>query len=347
MFSTDVMGDFDEEVLELRDRIRDLKSNLVDDQDLPLKTLGKTKPGPEVKTGLSSRRRLEGHFGKIYAFAWGPDSTHIVSASQDGNMFVWNALYGLKVQGITLKSSWVMSCGFSPHGDMVCTAGLDNVVWIYKVEEGATDEATCELAGHEGYISSCSFVSNQQMITTSGDCTAALWDIESRRMVHEYTEHQLDVNCSAISSDGNIFLKGSCDASIKVWDIRSGTKSIRTFIGHESDVNAVSFFPDGNAFVSGSDDSSCRLFDIRGYGMVNCYVEPNHFSGVTSTDVSKSGRYIYTSYDNGPVYVWDTITAETVQYLEGHEKRVSRVRVSPDGSAIATSSWDTSLIIWA
>jgi len=340
-----VMGD--QELDALKAKLKDLKSELVNGNDKLLMNEGKEKEVPLIKLGLRIRRRLEGHFGKIYAFAWGPDSTNLVSASQDGNMFVWNAFYALKMQGITLKSSWVMACGYSPSGKQVATAGLDNVVWIYEVKEGATEDVMAELSGHEGYISSCTFINDDKMLTTSGDCSAAIWDISQRRVIQDFTEHTLDVNCSATLDSSSVFITGSCDSTVKVWDPRSGNRSIRTFIGHESDVNAVAFFPDGNAFVSGSDDSSCRLFDIRSYGQLNAFVEPNHFSGVTSTAVSKSGRYVFTSYDSGPVFVWDTVHSETVQYLEGHEKRVSRVRVSPDGSAVATASWDTSLIVWA
>lgn len=341
------LDELNSDIAQLKEQLKDLKLQLVEENDTFLAGVGQTKEITPSNCVLDSQRRLEGHFGKIYAFEWGPDGQTLVSASQDANMFVWNAYFTLKIQGITLPSSWVMCCGYSPNGELVSTAGLDNAVWIYRVEEGTTEEVASELTGHEGYISSCTFVSDKHMLTTSGDSTAALWDINTRRAIQEFTEHELDVNCSAVSPDGNLFITGSCDSTSKLWDIRQGNRSIRTFIGHESDVNAVAFFSDGNAVVSGSDDSTCRLFDIRSYSMMNCYVENQHYSGVTSCSVSKSGRYIFTAYDSGPVYVWDTILAQPVQHLDGHEKRVSRVRVSPDGSAVATASWDASILIWA
>jgi WD40 repeat protein len=42
----------------------------------------------------------------------------------------------------------------------------------------------------------------------------------------------------SLSPDKNIFVSGACDASAKVWDIRSG-RCVQTFTGHESDINAV------------------------------------------------------------------------------------------------------------
>jgi guanine nucleotide-binding protein G(I)/G(S)/G(T) subunit beta-1 len=38
----------------------------------------------------------------------------------------------------------------------------------------------------------------------------------------------------------NTFVSGACDATAKLWDIRSG-KATQTFTGHESDINAVSY----------------------------------------------------------------------------------------------------------
>ena len=66
----------------------------------------------------------------------------------------------------------------------------------------------------------------------------------------------------SLGPNQNVFVSGACDATAKLWDIRSG-KATQTFTGHESDINAIQFFPNGNAFGTGSDDASCRLFDIR------------------------------------------------------------------------------------
>ncbi len=35
-----------------------------------------------------------------------------------------------------------------------------------------------------------------------------------------------------------MFVSGACDATARVWDVRSG-KCTQTFAGHENDINAV------------------------------------------------------------------------------------------------------------
>lgn len=40
---------------------------------------------------------MRGHLAKVYALHWSTDSQHIVSASQDGKLIVWDAYTANKV----------------------------------------------------------------------------------------------------------------------------------------------------------------------------------------------------------------------------------------------------------
>ena len=42
----------------------------------------------------------------------------------------------------------------------------------------------------------------------------------------------------SLGPNQNIFVSGACDATSKIWDIRTG-KAVQTFTGHESDINSV------------------------------------------------------------------------------------------------------------
>jgi guanine nucleotide-binding protein G(I)/G(S)/G(T) subunit beta-1 len=87
-----------------------------------------------VGNTLKARRTLKGHFGKVYAMHWSGDSTHLVSASQDGKLIIWNGYSTNKVQAIPLRSSWVMTCAFEQgQNRLVACGGLDNLCSIYQV----------------------------------------------------------------------------------------------------------------------------------------------------------------------------------------------------------------------
>ncbi|KAI4877062.1 hypothetical protein NFI96_002403 [Prochilodus magdalenae] len=119
---------------------------------------------------MRTRRTLRGHLAKIYAMHWGSDSRLLVSASQDGKLIIWDSYTTNKVHAIPLRSSWVMTCAYAPSGGYVACGGLDNICSIYslKTREGNV-RVTRELPGHTGYLSCCRFLSDNQIITSSGD----------------------------------------------------------------------------------------------------------------------------------------------------------------------------------
>lgn len=292
------------------------------------------------------RRTLRGHLAKIYAMHWAADSRNLVSASQDGKLLVWDSYTTNKIHAIPLRSSWVMTCAYAPSGSYVACGGLDNICSIYslKTREGNV-RVSRELSGHAGYLSCCRFLSDNQIITTSGDMTCALWDTETGQQVTKFVGHAGDVMGLVILPDGKAFVSGSCDSTAKLWDIRSGG-CCQTFEGHEADINAISAFPSGHAFATGSDDFTCRLFDIRADQGVATYAHESVMSGVTSVAFSRSGRLLFAGYDDYNGLAWDSIKEERVGVLPGHENRVSCIGVTEDGMAVATGSWDSLLKIW-
>eukprot|EP01029_Cantina_marsupialis_P030972 TRINITY_DN8674_c0_g1_i1.p1 TRINITY_DN8674_c0_g1~~TRINITY_DN8674_c0_g1_i1.p1 ORF type:complete len:347 (+),score=95.33 TRINITY_DN8674_c0_g1_i1:63-1103(+) len=299
---------------------------------------------------FEDRRTLRGHFGKVYSVHWAGDSRQVVSASQDGKLIVWDAHTTNKVQAIPLASAWIMTCAFEQKNNrVVACGGLDNLCTIYDINQcEEVVRPSQELASHDGYLSCCRFIGDTDIVTSSGDSTCILWDVERGDSKVIFNEHGGDVMSVAICpTNNNIFVSGSCDATAKVWDTRTG-RSTHSFSGHESDINSVNFFPDGMAFGTGSDDSSCRLFDLRSYSQLNEFSDESIFNGVTSIDFSKSGRLLFAGYDDHVCHVWDTIGRESmVCSLSTHEQRVSCLGVNPDGTALCTGSWDTFLKVWA
>ena len=205
-----------------------------------------------------------------------------------------------------------------------------HLLYLQPVIARGPTRVACELSGHSGYLSCCRFINDRRIITSSGDMTCMLWDIESGSKVTEFADHLGDVMSISINpTSRNIFVSGACDTFAKLWDIRTG-RAVQTFAGHESDINAIQFFPDGNAFGTGSDDTSCRLFDIRADRELNIYqvrfmsnpVDPyfgtygaNFTSslvssddqvlcGITSVAFSVSGRLLFAGYDDFECKVW-------------------------------------------
>ncbi|KAF2719783.1 guanine nucleotide-binding protein-like protein subunit beta 1 [Polychaeton citri CBS 116435] len=329
----------------LKDRIKRKKDELA---DTTLRDVARQRTEALPRLNMKTKRTLKGHLAKIYAMHWSTDRRHLVSASQDGKLIIWDAYTTNKVHAIPLRSSWVMTCAYSPSGNYVACGGLDNICSIYNLSarEGPTRVAR-ELSGHHGYLSCCRFINDRRILTSSGDMTCVLWDIETGQKITEFADHLGDVMSLSINPlDNNQFVSGACDAFAKLWDIRQ-QKCTQTFAAHDSDINAIQFFPNGNAFGTGSDDASCRLFDIRADRELQNYTIGEPVCGITSVAFSVSGRLLFAGYDDFECKVWDTLRGERVGTLSGHDNRVSCLGVSNDAMSLCTGSWDSMLRIWA
>ncbi|KAM4602563.1 guanine nucleotide-binding protein subunit beta-5b [Polymixia lowei] len=308
----------------------------------------------EVLSALSikTRRTLKGHGNKVLCVDWCKDKRRLVSSSQDGRVIVWDGFTLNKEHAVTMPCTWVMACAYAPSGCAIACGGLDNKCSVYPLSLDKNENLAAKkksVAMHTNYLSACSFTnSDMQLLTSSGDGTCALWDVESAQLLQSFHAHTADVLTLdlAPSETGNTFVSGGCDKKANVWDMRSG-QNIQSFETHDSDINSVKYYPSGDAFASGSDDATCRLFDLRADREVAIYQKDSIIFGASSVDFSQSGRLLFTGYNDYTINIWDVLKGTRVSVLFGHENRVSSVRVSPDGTALCSASWDNTLRIWA
>jgi hypothetical protein len=87
-----------------------------------------------------------------------------------------------------------MTCAYSPSGGFVACGGLDNICSVYNLRSRDNPIRVCrELNAHTGYLSCCRFLNDKQIVTSSGDMTCMLWDIEAGTKVTEFNDHNGDV----------------------------------------------------------------------------------------------------------------------------------------------------------
>lgn len=320
---------------------------------------------------LKQRRTLKGHLGKITSLAWSADSANILSAGQDGKLILWEAQSTNKLQAVKLQSTWVMTCSLSPSGKFAASGGLDNICSLYDLK--AVDAAmsrnpaaagevppTKSMDAHVGFVSGIKFLSDQELLTCSGDGTCGLWDIGRGAMTTQYTGHGKDVMGLTLLRDGsghaNTFVSASGDKTARLWDIRSGRAELLFNVaGKDADLMCIDAFPDSRAFATGGEDATVRLFDIRSEVQLQTYIPSEEASKpsdekrkvVTSLSFTQSGRALAVGYEDEVMRVWDTLRGEQITVIKAHDERVTCVAVSPDGSALASGSWDKIIKVWA
>ncbi|GEQ72400.1 hypothetical protein JCM33374_g6087 [Metschnikowia sp. JCM 33374] len=370
----------------------ELQKSNVSVQDTTLKQVSANLPQIPPKRYLRQYNTLKGHQDKIAQIKWSTDSVKLVSACQDGFMIIWDAVSGLKLQAIPLDSPWVLSCAFAPSGRFVASAGLDNRCTIYKVDDPSDhyvrprsnamelrDKGRKIPRAHAAYVSACEFISDDQIITASGDMTIALWDMEKHTKTRDFLDHCGDVLSLSVSPKERMspqtFLSAGADGAVKLWDLRVKAPQTSCQMSRV-DINCVSSLPNGYSFISGDDDGICKIYDFRSLCELEQYnlreqFEPPQSSrdgpgsptssrsmwsqfdapGVISLDLSKSGRILYACYADYGCLAWDIFRKEIVESIGvgngSHKSRISQVAISPDGQGLATASWDSTIKIWS
>lgn len=327
---------------------------------------------------------LRGHQDKVAQIKWSTDSGRIVLASQDGFVIMWDPVTGLKKNAIVLENPWVLTCLVLGSGRLVASGGLDNACTIYLVGNseafshdsalamyGSLHTVEAVLKAHTAYISDCEFLSEALVVTGSGDMSCCQWDLATGTKVRDFVDHLGDVLCLSKGTP-QVFVSGSSDGYVKVWDVRQRAPTQNFFVSN-SDVNCLRLTADDYGFVTGLDDGMVRMFDLRLDCEINRYSlqlqlhqqyeyadSPGRYSsssldlmynapGVILVDVSVSGRLLYACYSNYGCVVWDALKSEAVGSVgqNTHSNVINQVRVAPDGIGLCTASWDSTINVWA
>ncbi|HET7680124.1 MAG TPA: c-type cytochrome [Xanthobacteraceae bacterium] len=113
--------------------------------------------------------------------------------------------------------------------------------------------------------------------------------------------------------------------------------------GHGGPVRAVGISADGSFAVSGSFDTSAIRWSLTRNAAEQ--VLRFHDGAVNAVAVLKDGRVI-TAGEEGRIAIWRSGDPAPASVLEGHAAPVVSLAVSPDGSTLASASWDHSLRLW-
>lgn len=205
-----------------------------------------------------------------------------------------------------------------------------------------------EYADHLGDVLSLSLPSTNANDNSFASCGSDgytfIWDTRSPNAVQTFFISDSDVNTIQFFRDGNSIATGSDDGVIRMFDLRADC-SVAAYSLAKSmrKVKNEPTFTSGSSPVKPGYES-----DISRKPSHKSVISPSYLDnqGVSSLDFSGSGRLMYSCYTDFGCVVWDVLKAEIVGKLEGHSNRESGIRASPDGLAVCTGSWDSTMKIW-
>jgi cytochrome c len=117
----------------------------------------------------------------------------------------------------------------------------------------------------------------------------------------------------------------------------------RLLVGHGGPVMDAVISEDGTHALTASFDNSVGYWTL-GSDEVN-WLE-GHTAAVKSAIFLPEGRAA-SGGDDFAIEIWDLSTGESTARLKGHQGQVAGLAVSPDGSLLASASWDGTIGLWS
>jgi WD40 repeat protein len=173
-----------------------------------------------------------GHTRAVVALACSADGKRLVSAGEDGRIFVWDLATGRRVVRWKLDAR-LRRLALSPDGRLVATAceapasSANKEDWLH-LWDASGGMTTHSLSGHAGAVTDLAFSPDGRLLATaSADRTVRLWGVEDGKEAAGLI-HPQKVQAVAWSADGRFVASWSTDGT---WIVREvGTRTEHRFV---------------------------------------------------------------------------------------------------------------------
>lgn len=279
----------------------------------------------------------------INSVVFSPDGEHLLTASQDGNVKIWDSHTGEAILALPTNehNGAVNKAIFNSMGTRIGTASPDWTARIWNADSGAP---LLLLPGHRNAVNDITFNADDTLIATaSGDLTAKVWDAESGSLLFTLSGHTGYVNSVSFNHDSTQLITSGGDNKAIIWDIQTQT-SILILSGHSEAVTHAIFSPNGSIVATASNDDTVKLWDLSDGQEILTFV--GHNDDVRRIQFSPDGTRLATASLDGTARIWDIDSGQLLAVLSGHSGSVNDISFSPDGNRLATASDDRTIKIW-
>ncbi|XP_053132239.1 transducin beta-like protein 3 [Hemicordylus capensis] len=208
---------------------------------------------------------------------------------------------------------------FCACGSKVNILEMATGILLHSIEQDDQDEITVFVVSSDDEI----------LVTASQSLLLKQWDWDGEKCVRTWKAiHTAPVASMAFDPTSTLLATGSCDSTIKVWDV---TKQYCThnLKGSSGVVNIVEFHPDTSQLqlFSSSSDNIIRVWDLTSS---QCVAQlENHYSSVTSLAFSEDSKTLISSGRDQICTVWDLDTKEAQRTIPVYET-VESVALLPE-----------------
>ena len=267
----------------------------------------------------------------------------LAAETGDGNIKVWNINSETLVAELTEHESHVISFNFSPNGKHLVSAGTKGELYVWDVElwekqyslQPDENEGVGPAQWHMGDKRVAFHPDGKQVAAISHNDKARVWDVESG-------EHLVTFPLPE-DLESPIPYKG------ELQEIQQ-PKNPKLERSSDPLLRAIAFSSCGTFIASGR-EGEVILWDTNTSQIRMVIRLPETGWRPLALAFSPSNRYLavgswWCGTDRVPIQLWEVATGEHIHTFWAHSTDVQDVAFSPDGSLLASGSFDGTVLLW-
>uniref|UniRef100_A0A1A8DN79 Telomerase-associated protein 1 n=3 Tax=Nothobranchius TaxID=28779 RepID=A0A1A8DN79_NOTKA len=192
-------------------------------------------------------------------------------------------------------------------------------------------------------ISSCVFLTDGQLASTSFDGQIEVWDIENGCRTSLIEGHTNTITASDITPDRKHMATVSLDFTLKVWSPAKGHEVAR--LPSNSPLNCVAFDPEGHLLAAGCWSGTVVVWNwLQNQTLATLC---GHEQSVRSLSFSPSSSMLCSGSVSGEVRVWSVHTSTCVGCFQAHFGATEALAFLKDGGMLLSAGSDHTLQLWS
>jgi pre-mRNA-processing factor 17 len=168
-----------------------------------------------------------------------------------------------------------------------------------------------------------------------------------KRLVHTFVGHTKSVHViEFFPKVGHFILSCSLDGKVKLWDLMTHKKCVRTYIGHQEGVRDICFSNDGTKFLSASFDKNIQLWDTEYGKVINTFTNKKiPFCVVFHPDDDKQNEFLI-GCQQKKISQFDINSGKEVQSYDEHLGSINTITFIDNNRKFVSTSDDKKIFIW-
>ena len=282
------------------------------------------------------------------------DNQTLASKTHGGGILLWDVnKKGMRDK--LLKDEWVGSFTVLPDGRILASCISEESkgkAWDAKQPEDPIAEFTAPEGAAQWARDAVFAPTGDRIAVGSRRGTIYVWNFEQPENPIQLSGHTDHTWALAFSPDGKRLVSGAADQTARIWDVELGEEIAILPIGEPCTPMGFAFSPCGDLIVGGL-NNEIRFWCAKQLTTLRIITKPENNRRTYAFAFSPCGKYLAsgTWWQEGmekmAIRIWDVATSENIHTFYGHNSDVQSLTFSPDGTHLASSGFDGTILVWA